>query len=320
MAGWSLGDSTPTDDDLMLVETLLTEESHIMAKQKRDIEAEITNAIEAAMNEHGTDWIKPFSALCTMPTNVVTGKEYRGLNALWLGVMGISHAAGYKQWKTVGAQVRKGGKGIGITAPIMKRIDKDDKNSRMIPVSFIPTTVFDASQVDGWEPPVADNADRVDQTEVLATVDRYIANTGARITENDQGQACYIPSLDQIKMPRRCDFTATDTSDATEAYYSTALHELIHWTGHKSRCHRLDDKSKRGFAFEELVAEIGAVMLCVKLGVSVEVRADHAKYLNGWLKALKDDRKYISDAAKLASKAIDHLDSLQVAEEIQQAA
>jgi len=121
-------------------------------------------------------------------------------------------------------------------------------------------------------------------------------------------------------MPRRCDFTATDTSDATEAYYSTALHELIHWTGHKSRCHRLDDKSKRGYAFEELVAEIGAVMLCVKLGVSVEVRADHAKYLNGWLKALKDDRKYISDAAKLASKAIDHLDSLQVTEEIQQAA
>jgi len=294
-----------------------------MAKQKRDIEAEITNAIEAAMNEHGTNWIKPFSGLCTMPTNAVTGKEYRGLNALWLGIMGISHAAGYKQWQTIGAQVKKredGGVGIGITAPIMKRIDKDDKNSPMIPVAFRPTTVFPASAlVEGWEPPVADD-DKVDQTEVLAKVDQYIANTGARITENDQGQACYIPSLDQIKMPRRCDFTATDTSDATECYYSTALHELIHWTGHKSRCHRLDDKSQRGYAFEELVAEIGAVMLSVKLGVSVEVRADHAKYLNGWLKALKDDRKYISDAAKLASKAIDYLDSLQVAEEVQQAA
>jgi len=295
-----------------------------MAKQKRDIEAEITSAIEAAMNEHGTNWIKPFSALCTMPTNVVTGKEYRGLNALWLGVMGISHAAGYKQWQTIGAQVKKredGGVGIGITAPIMRRIDKDDKNSPMIPVAFRPTTVFPASALveGGWEPPVADD-DKVDQTEVLAKVDAYIANTGAHITENDQGRACYTPSLDQISMPRRCDFTATDTSDATQNFYSTALHELIHWTGHKSRCHRLDDKSKRGYAFEELVAEIGSVMLCVKLGVSGEVRADHAKYLNGWLKALKDDRKYISDAAKLASKAIDHLDSLQVAEEIQQAA
>lgn len=288
-----------------------------MAKQKRDIEAEITNAIEAAMNEHGTGWIKPFSGLCSIPTNAVTGKEYRGLNALWLGIMGISHAAGYGQWQTIGAQVRKGGKGIGITAPL---IVKDKKTEDKVLVGFRPATIFDASQVDGWEPPVADDGDKVDHTEVLAKVDAYIANTGARITENDQGQACYIPSLDQIKMPRRCDFTATDTSDATECYYSTALHELIHWTGHKSRCDRLDDKSKRGYAFEELVAEIGAVMLCVKLGVSVEVRADHAKYLNGWLKALKDDRKYISDAAKLASKAIDYLDSLQVVEEIQQAA
>ena len=295
-----------------------------MAKQKRDIEAEITNAIETAMNEHGTDWIKPFSGLCAIPTNAVTGKEYRGLNALWLGIMGVSHAAGYKQWQTIGAQVKKredGGVGIGITAPIMKRIDKDDKNSPMIPVAFRPATVFPASAlVEGsWEPPVADD-DKVDQTEVLAKVDAYIANTGATITENDQGQACYIPSLDQIKMPRRCDYTGNKDASATESYYSDNLHELIHWTGHKSRCHRLDDKSKRGYAFEELVAEIGAVMLCVKLGVSVEVRADHAKYLNGWLKALKDDRKYISDAAKLASKAIDYLDSLQVAEEVQQAA
>lgn len=269
------------------------------------------------MNEHGTGWIKPFSGLCSIPTNVVTGKEYRGLNALWLGIMGISHAAGYGQWQTIGAQVRKGGKGIGITAPL---IVKDKKTEDKVLIGFRPATIFDATQVDGWEPPVADDGDKVDQTEVLAKVDQYIVNTGARITENDQGQACYIPLLDQIKMPRRCDFTATDTSDATECYYSTALHELIHWTGHKSRCNRLDDKSKRGYAFEELVAEIGAVMLCVKLGVSVEVRADHAKYLNGWLKALKDDRKYISDAAKLASKAIDYLDSLQVAEEIQQAA
>ena len=290
-----------------------------MAKQKRDIEAEITNGIETAMNEHGTGWIKPFSGLCGIPTNAVTGKEYRGLNALWLGLMGVSYAAGYKQWGTIGAQVRKGSKAISITAPIMKRIDKDDKNSPMIPVAFTPANIFDASQVDGWEPPVADD-NKVDQTEVLAKVDAYIANTGARITENDQGRACYTPSLDQISMPRRCDYTGHDDASATESYYSDNLHELIHWTGHKSRCHRLDDKSKRGYAFEELVAEIGAVMLCVKLGVSVEVRADHAKYLNGWLKALKDDRKYISDAAKLASKAIDYLDSLQVAEETKQAA
>jgi hypothetical protein len=118
----------------------MTEESKSWQSKRRDIEAEITNAIEAAMNEHGTGWIKPFSGLCAIPTNAVTGKEYRGLNALWLGIMGISHAAGYKQWQTIGAQVRKGGKGIGITAPL-KRIVKDKKTEDKVLIGFRPATV-----------------------------------------------------------------------------------------------------------------------------------------------------------------------------------
>ena len=274
-----------------------------MAKQKRNVGQEITDQIITIMETCGTDWVKPFASMATCPMNPVTGKKYKGLNALFLGLIGVQYAAGYGQWQAKGAQVIKGGKSVAITAPMPIK-DKKSGDTKMI--LFRGVNVFPASQVDGWTPPVVV---RADTTDVLANVDQYVANTGARITPAEQ--AFYVPSQDHIGMPQRGAFSATETSTSTETYYSTLLHELIHWTGHKSRCARLDDKSKRGYAFEELVAEIGAVMLSVQLGVSPVVRADHAQYLNGWLKALKDDRAYIIDAAKLAQKAIDHLDGLQ---------
>ena len=284
-----------------------------MAKQKRNIGQELTEAIKAMMLEHGTDWTKPFQALATVPTNAVTGKPYRGLNALWLGLIGVQWAAGYKQWQTIGANVVKGGKSVAITAPMPIK-DKEDP-TKIAALLFRAAAIFPSSQVTGWQPPLIDNGG--DTTEVLAEVDAYVANTGARITEGNA--AFYVPSQDYINVPPRWAFSETDTSTSTETYYSTLLHELIHWTSHKSRCARLDDKSKRGYAFEELVAEIGSVLLSVRLGVSPTVRADHAKYLNNWLKALDDDQSYITDAAKLAQKAIDYLDSLQPVE-LEQAA
>ena len=104
---------------------------------------------------------------------------------------------------------------------------------------------------------------------------------------------------------------ATSTSTATEAYYSTFLHELTHWTGHKSRCDRSDDRSKRGYAFEELVAEIGAMLMCADLGVTASMRLDHVSYIAGWLRALDSDQKYIFSAGKLAQDACNHMHDLQ---------
>jgi len=284
-----------------------------MAKQKRNIGQEITEAIKSAMQQHGTDWTKPLRALATVPTNAVTGNPYRGLNALFLGLMGVQWAAGYKQWQTIGAQVVEGGKSVAITAPMPIK-DKDDP-TKIAALLFRAAAIFPSSQVTGWQPPAVEGTDT---TEVLAEVDAYIANLNARV-EVGGCQPCYIPSRDQVNMPKREAYISNDDATSTQSYYGDFLHELIHWTGHKSRCNRLDDKSKRGYAFEELVAEIGSVLLSVRLGVNPTVRPDHAKYLNGWLKSLDDDQTYIIDAAKLAQKAIDYLDSLQPVE-LEQAA
>ena len=226
-----------------------------MAKQKRNIGQEITEAIKSAMQEHGTDWTKPLRALATVPTNAVTGNPYRGLNALFLGLMGVQWAAGYKQWQTIGAQVVEGGKSVAITAPMPIK-DKEDP-TKIAALLFRATAIFPSSQVTGWTPPAEEGTDT---TDVLPEVDAYIANLNARV-EHGGSQPCYIPSRDQVNMPKREAYISNGDATSTQSYYGDFLHELIHWSGHKSRCNRLDDKSKRGYAFEELVAEIGSVLL-----------------------------------------------------------
>ncbi len=44
-----------------------------------------------------------------------------------------------------------------------------------------------------------------------------------------------------------------------------------------------------GYAREELVAELGSAFLCADLGITPEVRADHAAYIASWLKLWRDE-------------------------------
>jgi antirestriction protein ArdC len=106
-------------------------------------------------------------------------------------------------------------------------------------------------------------------------------------------------------------------SSATECLYSTLLHELSHWTGIKTRCDREFGKrfGDDAYAMEELVAELGAAVLCADLGIANTPLPDHAAYINHWLAVLKADKKAIFTAASKAAQAVDYLDALQQADE-----
>lgn len=81
------------------------------------------------------------------------------------------------------------------------------------------------------------------------------------------------------------------------------MHELVHWSGAKSRLNR-EMKGKFGsedYAFEELIAELGSAFLMADLGIVGEVQ--HESYIASWLKALRNDKRYIFKAASAASKA-----------------
>jgi antirestriction protein ArdC len=266
------------------------------------------------MSQHGANWVNPFNkrAGAYRPTNPTTQKAYKGLNVFLLATTPypLAYWAGYGQWADKKCQVRRGEKSTMIV--YWKILEKASVVDGKPTVKKTPMlrylNVFNVDQVDGEyadalraqaAPPT------VSAVDLIAAADAFVAATGATIRETPEPRAYYSPALDHVHMPSRANFEATPTSSATECYYSTLMHELTHWTGHTSRLSREFSGrfGDQAYAFEELVAELGAAMLCAELGISVEPRADHAQYLNNWLKVLKDDNKAIIKAATLAKQA-----------------
>ena len=158
------------------------------------------------------------------------------------------------------------------------------------------------------------------QIEKIAGVDKYIKNTKAIIKHGDAGRCYYVPSMDYINMSPLDTWKQVDDQSAQEAYYSTILHELVHWTGHKSRIDRLDNGSKKSLSYaqEELVAELGSAILSNMLQIAKKPSDQHAKYLNSWMKDIKDKPKALFTAMANAQKAITFVEGLQPQEEKQQ--
>ena len=120
-------------------------------------------------------------------------------------------------------------------------------------------------------------------------------------------QAFYDTRRDCIQLPAPADF------DDVHQYESTKGHEILHWSGSTSRLARTFGKrfGDEAYAFEELVAELGAAFLCADLGLSLEPRDDHAAYLAHWLTVLQGDKRAIFTAAAHAQRALDYLHQLQ---------
>lgn len=292
---------------------------------KRDIYQEITGKIIVLLEQvEAQGWQAPFAGLAAqgLPTNPVTGVAYRGINipALWFDQQDKAFTsnqwATFKQWRDKGACVRKGEKASPII--FYKTLTKEEENGAGGPEEIhIPMmrfySVFNANQVEGYEHGETVQPCDVDPVARIEHADHFCAATGADIRCGGAG-AYYDRAGDFISIPETKYFRATETASATENYYATLLHELTHWTGAP---HRLDrDKAKthaeRGkYAFEELVAELGAAFLCARLGITQSPREDHAQYLKGWLKALRNDTKFIFKAAAQAGKAAEYLNALQ---------
>lgn len=253
-------------------------------------------------------------------TNALTGQKYTGGNAWTLAFREAQGAepfwATYRQWETLGAQVRKGEHADYLLRVIVppRKDDGNDKaptppadggqepgKRRFFLRAF---AVFHSGQVDGWESPapevtVTDGARRPD-------ADAAIAAWGEQSNVDwvPDDEAYYAPGSDTLHLPTFESYVEAD------GYYSTVFHEYTHWTGHHSRLDRNlnaipHDRAAR--AAEELVAELGSAVLGAEYGISGELRADHRDYLAGWLTALRNDPKHLWHAAGKASRAATHL-------------
>lgn len=290
-----------------------------MKTERFDIHQHITNQIIAAIENGAGEFRLPWhrsAGNIMRPINIASKNAYRGVNVLtlWAAADACGYSSGtwgtYKQWAEAGAQVRKGEKAAYIVFYKEITVAADDRDEGETRLFARATPVFAAEQVDGFQAPTVEGP--TTPFSPIEAAEAFVTKTGA-IVHHGGSRAFYRPSTDSIQLPPREAFIGSPTSAPAEAYASTKLHELIHWTSAELRCNRQLGKrfGDDAYAMEELIAELGAAFLCADLRITDEPRPDHAQYLDCWLRVLKADKKAIFTAASKASEAAAFLSMLQ---------
>jgi antirestriction protein ArdC/phage/plasmid primase-like uncharacterized protein len=277
-------------------------------------------------------WQRPWAAgQPSIPHNPISGTRYKGGNTIALMVQAIdkgysdSRWMTYEQAKSVGAQVRKGEKGtvlrfyrftdeIPVVDPSGQPVRDADGKKVMQKVqldspkvcSFV---VFNAEQVDGLGAP--ESAKTRSEWEINSRAENLLKASGARISFGGD-RAYYNYQSDEIRLPPRESFL----SDS--GYYATALHEVGHWSGHKSRLDRdmRHPFGSAGYAKEELRAEIFSMMLGAEVGLGHDPE-QHAAYVGSWIKVLQDDHRELFRAAADAEKMMGYVMELEKTQELE---
>jgi antirestriction protein ArdC len=295
--------------------------TNTVSSHRHDIYGAITERIVRAIKEGAGKFEMPWHSSGVplgVPTNAATGQPYRGVNILSLWVDSLKRGyptgywASYKQWQSLGVQVRYREQGSLII--FYKQLDQTEaeREAGETPrYAGRASWIFNAAQVENWQ---AIEPEQASPVEIDKDVAAFVEATEAKILHGYQ-MARYRRDLDYIEMPNPSWFRDTKTSTASQAYHSVLLHELTHWTGPSHRCDREFGKKfgDQAYAFEELVAELGAAFLCAAFKIANEPRPDHAAYVAGWLELLGNDPRAIFTAANKAREAIEYLGSLAAA-------
>lgn len=294
--------------------------------------AKVSEEIIEALENGTAPWIKPWSGSAirdNAPFNPITGKQYEGINFINLSIRGMAMGNDprwmtFKQAQSLDAQVKKGEKGTAIQYwKFTTQVDKVDENGNKIldknhkpiketihltnPQVFY-ATVFNASQIDGLKPlkEDLDIKEVITEFKPIEAAEKILTNSKADIIHLAGNRAFYSPLKDRIQLPLKEQFSSEMD------YYSTALHELGHWTGHESRLNRdmSDPFGSIGYAKEELRAEIGSYMLSSKIGIDFDPSQHHA-YIDNWVSLLEDKPSEIFKACSDASKIVNFVSKLQ---------
>ncbi|WP_281183971.1 ArdC family protein [Trichlorobacter lovleyi] len=265
-------------------------------------------------------WLKPWNAATNMPRNLITKREYSGINVWLLNAMNYSSSyfASYRQISERGGHVRKGEKANVVCFwKLVDRRQANDPDAEPNAAGKVPLlryyNVFNVpDQTEGIEAPPVEET-----TNIFTPIDeaeRIISEMPSRpIIQHKGNRAYYSVVTDMITLPPQQCFNSADE------YYCTLNHEAIHSTMAE---HRLNRKASiqvhtfgdEGYSREELVAEMGAAYLCAFAGIE-NTMPNSASYIQGWLKALKDDRKLLVIASAQAWKAANWILNRQHAEE-----
>jgi antirestriction protein ArdC len=268
----------------------------------------ITAAILKALDGPLPAWRRPWRSIGAgnVPRNAITARPYHGVNFAILAMTGAAYGSQewltYRQAQACGGFVRKGEKGTQIVfwkISDREKVQPDGTTKKGKSALMRVYTVFNVEQCDELKLPKREKLEPV----AVPSMDALFAALHADVKHGGD-RACYSPELDYISLPR------PETFSTPDYYAATALHELGHWTGHKTRLAR--DLANRfgseAYAAEELVAELTSAYLCAQLGIDCALE-HHASYIENWRRIVKDDPRAIVTAASKANAAAVYIDT-----------
>lgn len=278
-----------------------------------ELDADVFENINRGLRKKNKDFLPEWliTVNASAHYNAKSHREYKSLHS-WFFLSIMAHVYGYNsnlwatksQWEKLGYELKQEAK----IAPVfhyfkvgnvdeLGSFDSEDKQLTESSFGRKISIVYNADEVIGYTGKSFADAKVKD----LAVLTRRIEELSINIEySNVDGTAAYHYESDLIKMPHKALFKA---KDSTKAYYATLLHEMVHWTGHATRCNREfgcfgDNK----YAFEELIAEIGSSFLCARFGITKKVRASSIQYIAHWLEQL-DDKEWMNHVDKSATFA-----------------
>lgn len=279
----------------------------------------VTDRIVKMMQNGIIPWRKPWKGLKgagteDMAISYVTRRAYSLLNQWLLGEPG--EYLTYNQIKELGGKIKKGAKARFVVfytkVEFVKKNEEtgeDEKHSYPLLKYY---NVFHLNDTEGIPTKIGAEPQN-DNIEMDVTADAVIMDYVARevglrfVNDQPSNRAYYSPSEDKVVVPMPGQF------ENISEYYSTAFHELTHSTMKASRCNRESDNANsffgnESYSREELVAEMGAAMLCDITGIKDErAFSNSVAYLQSWIAALKKDIKMLVWAAARAEKAAKYI-------------
>ena len=291
---------------------------------------EFAEKIIERLKEGTAPWQRPWhpgKQQVMAPHNPASGTVYRGMNRVNLGLSDFEDPRWMtlKQANEQGMHILPGSKATPVVFfQFSKEEDRLDENGKPVlgedgkalkktveldkPVIRF-AHVFNAEQIDGMPP--LELTDKSFDWEPVDKAESILSASGAIIKHDQSNRAFYSPLRDEIHLPPKENF------DAPEKYYSTALHELGHWTGDTSRLNRDSGGpfGSAGYAREELRAEIASWMLGQDIGIQHDP-GQHTAYVQSWIKALEEDPFEIVRACRDAEQIKEYVLGLEMKKEL----
>lgn len=289
--------------------------------KKVDVYQMVTDRVMAQLEQGIIPWQKPWKNIASgceddLAISYSSRKPYSFLNQMLLGRNG--EWLTFNQVKEMKGSIKKGAKAgmvVFYKRIVVKEKVQDENGNETEKQAVIPMLKYfnvyhidDCTGIDTKiQPKPAEAEDEVTIEPIEAAekvINGYLSREKSLKLHNDRpsSRAFYSPMFDEVTVPMMKQY------DVKDEYYSTLFHELVHSTMTPERMNRAEGMgnhfASQKYSREELVAELGAAMLCAATGINNDgAFKNSVAYIQGWMKELKDDKKAIVWAASRSEKA-----------------